>query len=306
VQAIEVHTLMIGGGAVRRALTVIAIGLVVGLGFGLRSTHPSLADPPLEAARNRALMQAWVRADDALASLASVLADAIEHARNGTAMTVAGDRPPAPELSAAADALAGGAGQADAGHRAIQALAEMALAIAPGAHIPSLSLTGPDLLLIASGLRSSADAATLFVERRDATGTIVGGLRDALEALKGNLPAAAIVSLDRTMAPFALLRAWAPRPGLLDYWMQVTGELIAAARDIAEATIARDPAAQKAAGERYAKAGEAARGADNALAVTLSEEGAAVSATPLQRLAAAAATVDQERGAIQPLTVPRS
>lgn len=249
-------------------------------------------------------MQAWVRADDALASLASVLADAIEHARNGTAMTVAGDRPPAPELSAAADVLASGAGKADAAHRGVQALIEMASAIAPGAHLPALSLTGPNLLLIASGLRSSADAATLFVERRDATVAIVGALGDALGALKGNLPATALASLDRTTAPLALLRAWAERPRLLDYWIQVTGELIHAARDIAEATIARDPVAQKAAGERYAKAGEAARGADNALAVTLSEEGGAVSATQLQQLAAAAATVDEERGALQPLTVP--
>ena len=157
---------------------------------------------------------------------------------------------------------------------------------------------------MASGLHSSADAATLFVERRDATEAIVGALGDALEALKEDLPATALVSLDRTTAPFALLRSWADRPRLLDYWMQVIGELIDAARDIAEATIARDPVAQKAAGERYAKAGEAARGADNALAVTLSEEGAAVSVIQLQRLAAAAATVDEERGALRPLTVP--
>ena len=285
-------------------MTAIGIGLVVGLGFGLRSADPSLADPPLVAVRLGALMTAASHADAALARLAGVLTDAIDHARLGSAQTVAGDRPPAPELAAAADALASGAGTADAAHRAVERLIALGACIAPERQIPALSLTGPDLLLMASGLRTSGDAATLFVERRHATGTIVGGLGDALAALKGNLPATALSSLDRTTAPFALLRAWAERPRLLDYWIQVTGELIDAARDIAEATIARDPVAQKAAGERYAKAGEAARGADNALAVTLSEEGAAVTVTQLQRLAAAAATVDEERGALQPLTVP--
>lgn len=295
---------MIGGGAARRAVTAIAIGLVVGLGLGFRSANPSLADPPLQAARLEALMTSASQADAGLARLSGVLNDAIDHARLGSALTVAGDRQPAPELAAAAHALESGAGTADGAHRAVEQLVAVAACIAPGQQVRALSLTGPDLLLMASGLHSSADAATLFVERRDATEAIVGALGDALEALKEDLPATALVSLDRTTAPFALLRSWADRPRLLDYWMQVTGELIDAARDIAEATIARDPVAQKAAGERYAKAGEAARGADNALAVTLSEEGAAVSVIQLQRLAAAAATVDEERGALRPLTVP--
>ena len=285
-------------------MSAIGIGLVVGLGFGLRSADPLLADPPLAAVRLGALMTAASQADAALARLAGVLTDAIDHARLGAALTVAGDRPPASELAAAADALEAGASTADAAHRAVERLNALAACIMPGRQVPALSLTGPDLLLIASGLRTSGDAATLFVERRHATEMIVGALGDALAALKGDLPATALASLDTSRAPLALLRAWPQRPRLLDYWIQVTGELIGAARDIAEATIARDPVAQKAAGERYAKASEAARGADNALAVTLSEEGAAVSVTQLRQLAAAAGTVDQERGALQPLTVP--
>ncbi len=95
---------MIGVARARRVATVMTIGLVVGVGLGLRSGDPSRADPPLEAARLRALTTAASRADEALATLAGVLADAIDHARRGSALTVAGDRPPAPELSAAADA----------------------------------------------------------------------------------------------------------------------------------------------------------------------------------------------------------
>jgi hypothetical protein len=59
--------------------------------------------------------------------------------------------------------------------------------------------------------------------------------------------------------------------------------------------------AQAAAADRYRAATEAARGADNALAVTLSEEGSAISRIGLRRLAAAAAGVAEERAALEPL-----
>lgn len=297
---------MIGGAGLRRAATAIAIGLVVGVGFGLRSADASQADMPLAAARSQALQTAANRADDALASLAAVLADAIDHARKGSGETVAGDRPPAPELAAAADALVHGAGTADAANHAVAALVGLALGIAPEQPLAPLPYGGPDLLLMATGLRSSADAATLFVERRHATETIVGALGEAVSALDRNLPAAAIVSLDRATAPLALLDDWVQQPPLFTYWMKVTRQLLDAARDIATATIAGDPIAQRAAAMRYAKAGEAARGADNALAVSLSEEGAAVSVVELQRLAATASGVVDERAAVQQLLVPGS
>jgi hypothetical protein len=81
--------------------------------------------------------------------------------------------------------------------------------------------------------------------------------------------------------------------------MTISTDLLGAAGDIARATLAEDPVAQKAAAERYARAAEAARGADNALALALSEEGAAVSATPLRRLAAVADEVDEARAALR-------
>lgn len=294
---------MIGGARARRAIAAIVIGLVVGLGFGLRSADPSVADPPLEAARARALTEAVAHADDALKALAAVLGEAIDRARKGAALTIAGDRPPAPEFTAAADLLEGKAGTADAAHRAVVALIQMASSVAPSRHISALSLAGPDLLLAASGLRTSADAATLFVERRHATEAIVKALGESLASLDADLPASAITSLGRTEAPLALLDAWSEKPPLLGYWRMVSGELIDAARGIAEATLAGDPVAQRAAAQRYAKAAEAARGADNALAVSLAEEGNAVSVVELQRLAAAAGAVADERAAVESFIV---
>jgi hypothetical protein len=80
--------------------------------------------------------------------------------------------------------------------------------------------------------------------------------------------------------------------------MTISADLLDAAGDIARATISDDPAAVEAAGERYAKAAESARGADSALALTLSEEGAAITATPLRRLAALADEADDARSGL--------
>jgi hypothetical protein len=292
---------MIGGGGQRRVVTAIVVALLVGVGLGLRSADPLQADPPTAAARARSLAAAAVAADEALARLSAVLADAIDHGRRGSAQTVAGNVPPATELEAAAARLVAGAGAADAARRAVTALAGMAAAVVPRAQVPALSYSGPDLLLIADSLRTSADDATLFVQRRDATQAVVSVLGDAVVQLESDQPEAALVSLDRAAAPVALLDAWQLRPPLLSYWMKVTRDLLDAARGIATATIDGDPAAVRAAAARYATAGAAARGADNALAVSLSEEGAAVSGIPLRRLAAAASRAADLRAAVQPL-----
>ena len=249
----------------------------------------------------RSLAAAAVAADAALADLDTVLADAIDHARTGAALAVAGSLPPAPELESAADGLVADAQTADTAGRAMVALAGTAAAVAPATHLPTPSLRAPSLQLIAAGLRSTADAATLFVERRHATEEVVSALGDAVVDLENSQPAAALQSLDRTTAPLALLDAWQERPALFRYWMMITRDLLDAARGIANATLAGDPAAVRVAAERYAKAGVAARGADNALAVTISEEGAALSGTALRALASAAADTADERAAVQPL-----
>jgi hypothetical protein len=215
-------------------------------------------------------------------------------------LTVSGEEP-APELISAADLLAGAGEKATAARRALVALAGMAAAIRPGLAVPSLSFAGPDLEQIAAQLRAGADAATTFVARRHATEAVVDALGAALAALDRNDPTAALAALDEADVPLGLLEDWEDRPPLLRYWMTTSRDLIAAAGDIARATLANDPAAVAAAAKRYAAAAERARGADNALAFTLSEEGAAISATPLRRLAAAADESIDARSALQPL-----
>ena len=284
---------MIGVGGRRRAVIAISLGLAVGIGFGLRSPDPAQADPVGALARTEALADAAGAADTALTGLSAELERARDHARRGAALTVSGEAP-APELTAAADVLAGAGDEADAARRALVALDGMAAAVQPEANVPSLTYGGADLEQLAAQLRNTADAATLFVERRHATRAVVDALAAALAALDRNDPTAAIDELRAADAPLALLAEWQQRPPLLRYWMMISAELLDAAGDIARATLADDPDAVKAAAARYVEAADSALGADNALAVTLSEEGAAVTVIPLQRLAALA---DEAAGA---------
>jgi hypothetical protein len=288
---------MINVGGRRRAVIAISLGLAIGLGFGLRSADSTRADPPGALARAKLMADAHDDAKVALARLGAELEAAREHARRGTALTVSGEAP-APELTSAADLLAAASDEADAARQALLVLGGIAAAIQPGATIPVLSYGGTDLELIAAQLRTAAAAATLFVERRHATQAVVDALAMALAALERDDPSAALDSLQKADPPLALLEEWQQRPPLLRYWMMISSELLDAAGDIARATLNDDPAALKAAGERYAKAAEAARGADNALALTLSEEGAAISAAPLRRLAAIADEADDARSSL--------
>jgi len=304
-EALEVHRQMIGAGGRREAAIAIGVLLAVGIGFGLRSADAALADPPGAAARTARLAEAARVADAALARLDGGLEASRDHARRGTALTVSGDAPAA-ELGTAADLLARAAEDADAARRSLLALAGYAAAIQPRTTVPALSYGGADLQQIAAQLRSGAAAATLFVERRHATEAIVEALAKGLGALDRDDPIAALAALDAAAAPLALLDDWEDRPPLLRYWMTISRDLIAAAADIASATIANDPTAVEAAGARYAKAAEAARGADNALAFALSEGGSAISAIPLRRLAGLADEAVDARAALQPLLQPPS
>lgn len=297
---------MIGAAGLRRAVTAVVILVVLGVGLGLRSADPSLADPPAAADRRQRLPAAATAAADALARLSVALTGTLDDARRGAALTVAGDLPPAPELTSAADRLVGGADVADGVRRALAALAGTAAAVVPGKEMPALSFSGPDLLLIAAQLRTSATAATLFVERRHATTTIVSALGDAAAALGRDQPAAALDRLDTAVAPLKLLEDWEDRPALVRYWMKISGDLLDAARGIAVGTIGGDASAVEAAATRYAEAARAARSADNALAVSISEEGAAITGIPLRRLAAVAAEAVDLRSALLAVIHPGS
>jgi hypothetical protein len=85
---------------------------------------------------------------------------------------------------------------------------------------------------------------------------------------------------------------------VLPLWLDTTGAMIEAARDIAQATIDRDSDAAARAADAYRRASEEARRADSALAIAIAESGNALAVTPMRRLAAGLAAASAQRDAL--------
>jgi hypothetical protein len=295
---------MIGGRVRGATLAGVLLILLLALLFGLRPADPASADPSTAAARAAWLDGTARTAQSDLRRLAELLEAAVHDARSGGALTVAGDDPPAPPLNAAADRLDGGLQVAHDAELAITILRGTAAAVDPGLELPPSSMNRAALSSIAGQLRAAADAATSFVARRHATDAVLGDLGDALAALDRDQPQAALDSLARAAAPLELVRTWPSPPITLALWLTTTDALLAAVREMADASIADDPAAAEKAAADYAKAAEAARGADVSLALALSEGGAAVTAIPLRRLADGLADITALQESIGPLAGP--
>ncbi len=259
--------------------------LAIGSALCLRPADPTVAAPDIEAHRKAGLAAAANSTDALLAALVTSLDSALQHARAGAAGTRSGEVPPAAEFEAAAQAVAQASPGADALARALRDLAGMASSVAPGFSVPPSVPAGSDLLIVAAQLRASGDAATEFFERRRATTAVNEALGAAVEALRDDDPHGALDRLTEGDPALALLVAWEQPPETFGFWLATIGELYAAAREIATATIAGDAAAVERAGARYGAAAESARGADNALALALAEGASAVSINAQRRVA---------------------
>ncbi len=230
-------------------------------------------------------MSAAGAADAAVAGLARLLESAVEDARQGAALAVAGNDPPAPPLQAAADRLDHGLASVDAAQRAMATLEGVAAAIDPALFFPDLAADRFVLTSIVSQLRAAADAATQFVERRHAAEAVLRALRDGVVALERNDPRATLDRVDEARAALKVLASWQPPPPALVVWLGTTGELLDTTAAIAAATISGNRQALDAAGRRYADASAAARQADSALAIAMAEGGSATTSVPLRRMA---------------------
>lgn len=282
-------------------------GLVGALALGallaVRPAEAPHADPALEAARQRALAERAAAAEGALLVLAGELEPSRAAAREGASLVVDGDRPPQPHLEEAAALIAAAGPEADAAVDALERLRGTAASVRPGLDVPRLA-GGPELLQVAGQLREAAEASGPFLERRLAAQRTLERLEDALAALRASQVATAEEALDDARRARATLAAWEPQPVTLPLWLQTTRRLIAAADAIAEAALAGDEAAVRAAARRYAAAAEEARRADVSLALTLSEAGAGLTVTPLRRLADELAAVAEARAVVASLLQP--
>ena len=227
-------------------------------------------------------------ADGLLQDLIAQLQAAIDAARRGASRIQVGEVDPGPAFDEAATAarsaalLAADAAVATAGIDGVLLAVEPERGpLPPG---PSSSLSG-----IADQLATSGAAGASFVQRRLASRATLAALADALEALDGDDPNAALTALDQADASLAEVADWPLPPAVLPLWLDTTGAMIDGARGIAEATIAQDPVAAAEAADAYRLAAEEARRADTALALAIAESGNSLASTPMRRLAEALA-----------------
>ena len=274
--------------------------MLLGALLAARPAGAAAADPPTMAARHATLRAVARQADRALDELIAQLQVAIDGGRRGSALIQDGDQDPGPAFDEAASATRSAATRA--------AMAAAAVARLDGVRRSVGSAGGPlppsppsSLAAIAEQLASSGPAGGSFVERRLAAASTLTALADALEALNGDDPGAALAALDRADESLAAVGEWPSPPTVLPLWLETTGALVEAARGIARATIAQDPDAAEAAANAYRRAAEEARRADTALAIAIAEAGSSLAGPPMRSLADWLAAAIAQSQAVQPL-----
>jgi hypothetical protein len=272
--------------------------LVLGAMLAARPAGADAVDPPTAAGRLAVLRDAAQTADHGLEALIVELQQAVDAGRRGSALTVAGDQPPAIDFEEAAAAAARAAEVATGVERTTSSLDAMLAAVVPS--FGSLPDGPRAVALEAFGLQmtEAAQASGAFVSRRHAADDTLAALADALGALDHDDPTAALAALDRADAARAVVAAWEEPPSVLPYWLDTTRGMLAAARRIADATVAGDGAAAERAGRAYRRAAEEARRADTALALAMTESGAGLATVPLHGLADALAAATAQRSAL--------
>jgi hypothetical protein len=264
--------------------------LLVGSGLAARPAAAASADPPGETARQAWLVATAGAAEVALERLQVELEAAIDSARRGSALIVSGDEPPGPALAEAAGVLEASRDEVTQATTATTRLrGTLACARPDAAPLAGDGAVPDEVVSIAVQLRASAAAAEPFVERRWAAEATLAALSDALAALDGDDPEGALAALADAGAALELVAAWEEPPPSLGYWVETTRELLGAARAIADAALAEDPAAAAVAADAYRVAAAKARDADRALALAIAEAGSALAVVPMRRLADALA-----------------
>ncbi|HEX6474627.1 MAG TPA: hypothetical protein VF114_06020 [Candidatus Limnocylindria bacterium] len=284
----------------RRPATAVLVGIAAALVLGavLAFRPTGTADPTIDAERIAVLREESARASSRIDALITQLQAALDAGRRGSALVVDGDESPRADLDEAARLLAAASDEAARAGAAADRVNGMLKAVAPErGPLPA----GPSSALlpgIAAQFTAAAEAADPFVARRRATTDTLDALADALAALDADDPRGALAALDRADAALDVVRDWEEPPTVLPFWLDTTGELVAAARRIAVASLAGDAQAVERAAERYARAAEQARRADTALAIAIAESGSSLAATPLGLLADALEAATAQRQAL--------
>jgi hypothetical protein len=258
-------------------------------------TGPRVADPAVAIGAERLVRVRAEAAVDALDALRAAIQPGLDEARRAAAAVLTADGGTGVRLEAAGATIAGADTAAIAAHRAWDRLnGARAAWRADLAPLPDPIPRG-ELPSIGDQLRVAAPAAEAFVDMRQRSLGLPAALAEAVTALeRGDLDAAADI-VEQARADLVLLDEWENAPSTLPVWAGTTNAMISAVGDLISATRAGDAAAAVLAGEAFAGLADEAATADRALRIALSEGGSALTAAPLERLAAALGGIEDAR-----------
>jgi hypothetical protein len=278
---------MIGARAILSVGTTI-LGLLV-------LTGPRVADPAVSIGAERIVRVRAEAAVDALDALRAAIQPGLEEARRAAAAVLTADAGTGQRLEAAGATIANADPAAVAARRAWDRLNGARAAWRTGlAPLPEPIPSG-ELPSIGDQLAAAAPAADDFVDMRLRGLGLPAALGEAVSALERGDPDAAAGIADRARADLVLLSGWEDAPVSLPVWISTTDAMISAVDDLISATRAGDAAAASLAAEAFAGLADEASTADRALRIALGEGGSALTAAPLERLAAALGGIEDAR-----------
>ena len=281
------HEPMIGTRAAI-SVAVTLVGLVVLVG-------PRSADPGIGMEAERLVRERAQGATETLDALRAAIQPGLDAARAAAAAVLSADDPAGPALLEAGDTLADAESAATDVRRAVASLNGARDALQPEtASLPDPIATG-ELSSIGAQLAAAAPAADAFLDLRRRGGGLPALLDDAFAALERGDPDAAADAVAAARSDLDLVSAWAAAPTSLPVWTETTDAMISAVEDIISATREGDAAAAMAAADAFSVLAQDAAAADRSLRIALAEGGSALTAAPLERLAAALGGIEGAR-----------
>jgi hypothetical protein len=301
-----IHQQMIGRISPRTTrFAILAFVLALGL-FAGRSADPADAQPAAFARQAHAARDLLKTADAALGRLEDALAGAVEEARSGAALVLAGDAAPDERFDAAADAVEAAQGWAAQARGALGELDRRGSSLRPAVAAPEAPTGESQLLALGAQLRAAGSTAAAVAGLRHASGEVLDHLETALAAATEADSSAIERAVAAAREGMPRVERWSDALPTLPVWTSAVDGLLGALDRLAAAQRSGSEAQLAAALTGYHEAAGEAERADRGLAIALADAAAAVGAGAPAALADALADVRACRAALASLVLGRA
>jgi len=271
------------------ALAVVGVAFLLG---------PGARDPAATIGAERLIRDGAAAAMVALDQLRASVEPGLDAARAASAGVLSGDDAPSQGIEDAAALIADAEEAVAPARLAVSSLASARAAWRPETSQPPQPVAAGELTSIATQLRASAQVADAFADMRVRGTGLPAVLEQALRALDARGFSEASEHTERARDAHAAIVAWETDLPTLPIWIATTDAMIGAVEQIVEATRDGDDAIALEAAEAFGAISDDAATADRALRIALSEGGSALTAAPLERLAATIGAIEDSRAAV--------